>query len=166
MRAILWTMDELVALREALVAAEEPLQRGEFVELRRYERDGRSVHLVLTPRFEKLARRARIWRSPGLLTTLKNAGYGFDPARARSLGGRDGIFLLDRGHDNAMTRKIYERFLDREDAEVQAIAAYLAAGPGELQAVRLVSHHLRLLGLLHRDEADWLVIVDLDRRSR
>lgn len=159
-------MDELAALREALSAAEAPLQRGEFVELRRYERDGRSLRLVLTPRFERLARRARIWRSPGLLATLKNAGYGFDPARARSLGGRDGIYLLDRGHDNPMTRKIFERFLDREVAEVHAIAALVAAEPGQLQAVRLVSHHLRLLGLLHRGEADWLVIVDLDRRSR
>jgi hypothetical protein len=33
----------------------------------------------------------------------------------------------------------------------------------ELQAVRLVSHHLRLLGVLARGEAeDWLVLVDPD----
>jgi hypothetical protein len=30
--------------------------------------------------------------------------------------------------------------------------------------VRLVSHHLRLLGVLARkDDADWLVLVDCDR---
>jgi hypothetical protein len=33
-----------------------------------------------------------------------------------------------------------------------------------LLPVRLVSHHMRLLGVLaHKDGADWLIIVDCDR---
>ncbi|MEZ4450792.1 MAG: hypothetical protein R3B09_15025 [Nannocystaceae bacterium] len=159
-------MDDLDALQEQLRAAEADLAAGELVALRPIERDGRAIHVVLTPRFYKLAQRARLWRSSALPITLKNAGYGFDPARARSLGGRDGIFLLDRGHDGPMTRKIYGGFLDRPERGADEVAAYLGATLEELQAVRLVSHHLRLLGVLRRRPgAEWLVIVDLDRRG-
>lgn len=159
-------MDELAALQEHLRTAEARLSTEEFFALPPTERDGRAMHVVLTRRLFKLAQRARIWRSTAIPITLKNAGYGFDPARARSLGGRDGIFLLDRGHGGAMTRKVYARFLDRDDSGAAEVAAYLDAPLGELQPVRLVSHHLRLLGVLHRKPtADWLVLVDFDRRE-
>ncbi|WAS96494.1 hypothetical protein [Nannocystis punicea] len=159
-------MDELADLRAALDAAEERLTTDEFAELPAAERDGRTIRVVLTRRFLKAARRARIWRGSALAITLKNARYGFDPTRARSLGGRDGVYLLDRTVDNSMTRKIYGQFLDRPDSGVAEVARFLAATPAELQAIRLVSHHLRLLGVLYRGaSADWLVIVDFDRRA-
>ncbi len=159
-------MDELAALHEVLDAAEARFAAEEFVELPAARRDGRTIRVVLTRRFYKLARRARLWRGAALAITLKNAGYGFDPARARSLGGRDGVFLLDRGHDNAMTRKIYRRYLDRPESGASEVAAFLSTTLAELQAIRLVSHHMRLLGVLHRTaEADWLVLVDFDRRE-
>lgn len=55
--------------------------------------------------------------------------------------------------------------LQHELAEVEA---RLASEPFvALQAVRLVSHQLRLLGVLHhKPDADWLAIIDLDRRER
>lgn len=159
-------MDEVAALQQALDSAEARLATEEFAELPATERDGRTIRVVVTRRFYKLARRARIWRGVALAVTLKNAGYGFDPARARSLGGRDGVFLLDRGHDNEMTRKIFRRFLDRPDSGAAKIAEFLSTTLGELQAIRLVSHHMRVLGLLYRStETDWLVIVDFDRRA-
>jgi len=159
-------MDELAAVREALDAAEARLVTDEFAELPATERDGRTIRVFLTRRFYKLARRARIWRAAALVITLKNARYGFDPTRARSVGGRDGVFLLDRGIDNTMTRKIYGQFLDRPGSGAAEVAAFLAAPPAELQAIRLVSHHMRLLGVLHRGAAtDRLVIVDFDRRG-
>jgi len=159
-------MDELATLQEALDAAEERLATEAFAELPAIDRDGRAIHVVLTRRFYKLARRARVWRGRALAITLKNAGYGFDPIRARSLGGRDGVFLLDRGHDNAMTRKLYDRFLDRPDSDAAEVAAFLSTTVAELQAIRIVSHHMRLLGVMHRGAAgDWLVVVDFDRRA-
>ncbi|MDC0670560.1 hypothetical protein [Nannocystis radixulma] len=162
---VMW-MDELAELREALDAAEARFTADEFVELPAAERDGRTIRVVLTRRFYRLARRARIWRGAALVITLKNARYGFDPNRARSLGGRDGVFLLDRGIDNSMTRKIYGQFFDRTYSGAAEVAAFLSATLAELQAIRLVSHHMRLLGVLYRGtSADWLVIVDFDRRA-
>ncbi|MDC0718842.1 hypothetical protein [Nannocystis bainbridge] len=158
--------DELAALRLALDAAAAQLQTDAFAELPPVERDGRTLRVVLTRRFFKLTRRARIWQAPALPITLKNARYGFDPTRARSLGGRDGVFLLDRSIDNTMTRKLYGQFLDRPDSGAAEVAAFLSADLSELQAIRLVSHHLRLLGVLHRGPAvDSLVLVNFDRRA-
>ena len=159
-------MDDLGALRAALDAAESRLESESFVALPPFVRDGRALHVVLSARFYEVARRARVWKSPAVVVTLKNAGYGFDPAHARSLGGRDGIFLLDRGVDSPMSRKMYARFLDREGSGAAEVAAWLEAPLAELQPVRLVSHHLRLLGVLHRGrDVDRLVLVDLDRRE-
>ena len=159
-------MDELAALRIEIAGTEARLAAGEFAPLPAFERDGRVLLVVLTPRFYKLARRAKLWRSTAMLVTLKNAGYGFEPTRARSLGGRDGIFLLDRGHDGPMSRKMYGRFLDRGDSGAAEVATYLGTSIEQLDAVRLVSHHLRLLGVLSRGPtADRMAIVDLDRRD-
>lgn len=160
-------MDDLKTLQDELTAAEARLTTDPYVALRPVARDGRPLQVVLTQRFHRLARRARLWRSTALLVTLKNAGYGFDPAHARSLGGRDGIFLIDRSVDGPMTRKLYTKFLDRADSGAAELAAWLAAPLAQLQPVRLVSHHLRLLGVLHRGEStDRLALVDLDRRER
>ena len=160
-------MDDLTTLRSELDEAEARLAAAEFTPLHPVERDGRPLTVVLTRRFHKIAKRARLWPSTALLVTLKNAGYGFDPVRARSVGGRDGIYLLDRTIDNPMTRKLYAKFLDRKDSGATELAAHLGAPLASLQAVRLVSHHLRLLGVLHRGpSADQLAIVDLDRRER
>jgi len=132
---------------------------GDFV------RNDRITRVALTDRLRTRARRGRLWNSPRFLAALRNASYGFDPARARSSGGQDGIFLLDRTYvpRNAMMKKIFDRFLDRPGSGVDKIAGALEVRPGDLQAVRVVSHRLRLLGVLCRKgRVDWIVLVDLD----
>jgi hypothetical protein len=98
--------------------------------------------------------------------TLKNAASGYDEQKARGVGGRDGIFLLDRAFRpaNEMMRKLFDRFFDNPTSGATELAAALGVPLVALLPVRLVSHHLRLLGVLaRRSDADWLVLVDCDR---
>lgn len=148
-----------------LARIEAELPGKPFVIAHAFERDGRALHLGVTDRLRRVAKRGRVWKSNAFLTALKNAEYGFDESRARSVGGADGIFLLDRHYEpkNEMMRKIFDRFIDKETERVDAIARELNARPDQLRAARLVSHHLRLLGLLHsNEEGDWLILVDYD----
>ncbi len=63
-----------------------------------------------------------------------------------------------------MMRKLFDRYLDKPGSGAGEIAGALGVPLAELLPVRLVSHHLRLLGVLARkDDADWLVLVDCDR---
>ena len=101
-----------------------------------------------------------------MLGTLKNAAYGFDESRARSVSGRDGIYIVDRDFDppNEMMRKLFDRYLDKPGSGAEEVAASLDVPVADLLPVRLVSHHLRLLGVLARKaDADCLVLVDCDR---
>jgi hypothetical protein len=100
-----------------------------------------------------------------MLAALKNASWGFDPQKARSSGGSDGIFLIDRDFRpaNSMMRKIFDRFLDNPDSDAMEIAESFGTGVSDLKAIHLVAHHLRLLGVLIEGDEDWLVLVDCDR---
>jgi hypothetical protein len=93
--------------------------------LHTYDRDGQRLHLALTARLRKRAK--KVWCSPPFLTALKNAEYGFDDGRARSQGGADGIFLLDRTFRpaNEMMRKMFDQYLDRPDKGTAEVAAGL-----------------------------------------
>jgi len=148
------------------VAGVENRFAGEpFVHLHTVERGARPLQIALTERLRHRARRERRWKSVPFLTALKNVEYGFDETKARSLGGADGIFLLDRGFAprNEMVRKLFDRYLDRPGSGVDEVAATLGARREQLLAARVVSHHMRLLGVLWRGpSADWLVLVDLD----
>jgi hypothetical protein len=54
--------------------------------------------------------------------------------------------------------------IPRAEGAVIALASALYVALGDLLPGRLVSHHMRLLGVLARhDDADWLVLVDCDR---
>ena len=157
---------ELAEAKERLKAIEDALPEQPWVVFHTFEREGRPLHLALTARLEKRARKEGVWRSREMFATLKNAVYGFDEELARSVGGRDGIFLLDRTFRpaNQMMRKIFNRFLDKPGSGAEELAAALSVSLAELLPVRLVSHHLRLLGVLARkDDADWLVLVDCDK---
>ena len=157
---------ELAEAKNRLKAIEDALADAPFVEFHAFERAGRTLHLALTQRLRKYARKEGVWRSREMLAALKNAAYGFDERQARSVGGRDGIFLLDRTFRpaNEMMRKLFDRFLDNPGSSAKELAAALGTPLAELLPVRLVSHHLRLLGVLaRREEADWLVLVDCDR---
>lgn len=157
---------ELAEAKKRLRAIEPALPNVPFVEFHAFEREGRTLHVALTERLRKAARKEGVWKSREMLASLKNAAYGFQESQARSVGGRDGIFLLDRTFRpaNAMMRKLFDRFLDRPDSGAEELAAALETPLAELLPVRLVSHHLRLLGVLARGETeDWLVLVDCDR---
>lgn len=155
-------LDDLRALLEQV---EPELAAAPFVVVQTFERDGRRLHVGVTERLRRAARRGRVWKSAAFLTALKNAAYGFDEAKARSLGGADGIFLLDRSFSprNEMMRRLFDRFLDRSGGDAEALARALGADVAQLLPVRLVSHHMRLLGVLHRRaDSDTLVLVDYD----
>ena len=148
-----------------LEAVESKLSDEPFIVAHTFERNDRKLHLGVTERLRRIAKRGRVWKSSAFLTALKNAEYGFDETHARSSGGSDGIFLIDRSFSprNEMMRKIFDKFLDKADAEVAEIARQLKTNAENFRAVRLVSHHLRLLGLLYQDASDdWIVLVDYD----
>ena len=155
----------LVEAKQKVAAITPGLGDAPFLVLHTFERNGRSLHLALTERFYRACRKGHVWQSQAFLTAIKNAEYGFDPQLTRSRGGRDGIFLLDRSYTpkNAMMTKLFDRYLDVPDRGADQIAKALGTQIDHLQATRLVSHHLRLLGLLWQDtDADWLVLVDYD----
>lgn len=154
----------LEKLRSVVRAIESDLPNHPFVVAHVFTRDGRNLHLGLTNRLRQKCRKRHVWNSKSFLTALKNAEYGFDETLARSVGGRDGVFLVDRDYrpQNAMQQKLFDQYLDKPDSGVQAVADALNTSVDALQAVRLVSHHMRLLGVLWRDNDDWLILVDFD----
>lgn len=155
----------LDALKARLAAIEADLATAAFVVVHTFERDGRRLRVCVTERLRRAARRGRVWKGPAFLTALKNAAYGLDEAKARSLGGADGVFLLDRTFTpkNEMMRKLFDRYLDRPGSGAEALAGALGVSPRELLPVRVVSHHMRLLGVLQRGEdEDSMVLVDYD----
>lgn len=152
---------DLAELKERLDAVDD----AEMAELVTFPTPFGAVTVWITARLRKACRKGKVWKSPGMLTALKNAGYGLDPARQRSRGGADGIFLLDRAFrpENEMMRKVFDRFLDKPDPLVTTIATSFGVAPGVLSPVRVVSHHLRLLGVLAtQGAAAQLVLVDYD----
>lgn len=160
--------NEQPTLREQLRALEPALVDAPFVCLVRYERNGRGLNVCVTERLRRAAVKEGVWRSHEMVTALENGRYGFDLERARSVGGRDGVFVVDRDFRpaNAMMKKLFDRYLDKPDSGAETVASELGCALSDLVAVRLVSHHMRLLGVLARSPRtadDTLVLVDVDR---
>ncbi len=157
---------ELAQVKELLNGIEHALPEALFVELYPFERDDRTLHVALTERLRKAARKMGVWRSREMLATLKNASYGFHANQSRTVGGRDGIFVIDRGFrpPNEMMHKLFDQYLDKPGSGAEEVATALGVSFSDLIPVRLVSHHMRLLGVLARLSGDdWLVLVDCDR---
>ena len=157
---------EVSDCKQRLREIEPQLAGSTLVLFAAFDREGRRLHLALTDRLRRAARKEGVWNSREMATALKNAAYGFDEERARSAGGADGIFILSRSYrpPNAMMRKLFDRFLDKPGSGAEELAASLGVPVSDLVPVRLVSHHLRLLGVLSRAaQEDWLVLVDCDR---
>lgn len=157
-----------MALQDAkhrIEAVEHQLEGSPFVVACTFERNGQKLNVALTDRLRRACKRGRVWKSKAFLTAFKNAAYGFDPSHAASPGGSDGIFVLTRDHvpKNTMMTKIFDQFLDTANGSCDTLAAHLGVNKHTLVPVRLVSHHMRLLGVLltARDE-DLLVLVDYD----
>lgn len=124
---------------------------------------GRPMRLYLTDRLRRLARKDRAWCSRGMLSTLKNASYGFHENACRSRRGRDGVFLIDRLFvpRNQLLDKLFDQFLDKRGSGVEDIAGAFGVRVSELVPVGLGSHHMRLLGVLARaTEFDQLALVE------
>jgi hypothetical protein len=156
---------ELAELKERLVEIEDRLEAEQVVELGRFDTPAGPMVVLITERLRKRCRKGKVWKSNAMLTALKNIQYGLDRTRPRSRGGSDGVFLLDRGFQppNAMMNKLFDRFLDKPDPLVAVIRARLSASAGELVPVRVVSHHMRLLGVLvERAGGGQLTLVDYD----
>ena len=159
---------ELNDIKQKIEAVEDGLPHAPFVIFDRVTRNERTLTVALTERLRRLARKGGVWKAKGFLTAVKNIYYGLDDRRLMSRGGRDGIFLLGRTFQpkNDMMRKIFDRYLDKKGSGAEAVAKTLGASVHDLIGVRVVSHHLRLLGVLHRAEKeDWLVLVDYDRQK-
>lgn len=157
---------ELAEVKDRLKTIEDALDDAPFVLFHTFEESARPLNLALTGRLRKHARKDGVWRSREMLATLKNGAYGFDERQARSVRGRDGVFLMDRDFrpPNEMMRKLFDRFLDHPDSGASELADAVGVALDQLLPVRLVSHHMRLLGVLARkDDGDWLVLVDCDR---
>ena len=156
---------DLEEAKRAIEAVEDELQDEPVVAAHTFDRDGRSLHVALTDRLRRIARKGRVWKSKAMLSAFKNSAYGYDESQASSPGGYDGIFRLTRDHKpaNAMMKKIFDRFLDRDGSGAKAIADFIGTPLESLIPVRVVSHHMRLLGVLYRGETeDTLVLVDYD----
>jgi hypothetical protein len=119
----------------------------------------------ITESLQRSCRKGHVWKSKPLLTAFKNAEYGFDEKRSYSPGGSDGVFVITRDHkppDNMM-KKLFDQYIDRPNSGIGNVVDQLGTSIDRLIPVRLVSHHMRLLSLLHRQEdKDELVLVDYD----
>jgi len=156
---------DLKKAKELIEAIEIDLLDSVYVIAYTFEKGGRRLHLALTERLKRKCKKAKIWKSKELLTAFKNAKYGFDPMNAKSSGGKDGVFILSRKYQprNEMMKKIFDRFLDKPDDLALKIAEESHVKLRDLSAVRLVSHHMRLLGVLKRGKKeDTIILVDFD----
>ncbi|MEZ5427736.1 MAG: hypothetical protein R2747_15815 [Pyrinomonadaceae bacterium] len=103
-----------------------------------------------------------------MLTTLNNASYGFDSLNSRSRSGSDGIFKIDENFKpiNSMIKKLFNKFLNKPDKLIPFIEKYFNTTIDQFIPVRLVSHHMRLLGLLFIDgNKQNLILVDFDNEK-
>jgi hypothetical protein len=129
------------------------------------------IEVRLAAQFFKRARKEKALSTPWIGQALANVRYGYDPKNSESPGGADGIFNVGRKHKpaNEMVRKLYDRFLDTEKG--RAVVCAHGMDPDDVLGVRVVSHHLRLLGFLALDARgkrllQKLLLVDLDVNRR
>ena len=158
-------MEGLAELKCRLTEIEAKLADSTFVVLHTCQTPAGPLRVAVTDRLRRAARKARVWKSTSMLTALKNARYGFRSDRPRSRGGLDGVFRIDRSFrpKNAMMRILFDGLLDKPNSEAPSIAGALSTRVEDLVPVRLVSHHMRLLGVMAPgDPEPTLVLLDLD----
>ena len=159
---------KLEEAKQRLRAAEQNLRESGLAEFATVETPHGHLRVVVSHRLRRRCRKAGVWASAQMLTALKNIAYGFDEAASRSRGGADGIFRIDRGYRpaNSMMKKVFDQFLDKPDPLVSTIATMLGSTPDVWVPVRVVSHHMRLLGVLDRRTTESvLVLIDYDNEK-
>ncbi len=109
-----------------------------------------NLTVYITDRFVAKCKKGKVWNTPALFSTLGNCEYGFDVQKMKSPGGKDGIFSIDRNYTpkNEMQKKIFDQFLDKDHPLLKTICGISKRNAAEAKAVRVVSHHMRLLGVL------------------
>ena len=155
----------LTEAKNKLREIETELSGQHIVEFECFQTPFGDLTVSVTDRLQRICRKGKVWKSNPMLTALKNATYGYNPDSTRSRGGADGIFLLDRGHHptNSMMVKIFAKFLDKPDPLVRTILTNYNLDTRDLLPVRLVSHHMRLLGVLfEKNSMKHLILVDFD----
>jgi hypothetical protein len=140
---------DLAETKQRLEAADAQLANSPVAPFAEISTPHGKLRVLVTDRLRRRCRKSKLWGAPPMLATLKNAAYGFDESKPRSRGGVDGIFLVDRRFRpvNSMMTKLFAGFLDKPDALVEELVTWLDASPATWTPVRLVSHHLRLLGV-------------------
>lgn len=93
---------DLAEVKRKVKELEPSLSEAPWQVLHTFERNGRFLVVALTDRLRKAARKAGLWNSKEMAATLKNATYGLEPDQARSAGGRDGIYRIDRDYRPGM----------------------------------------------------------------
>lgn len=127
----------------------------------------RELKVYLSRSLKKQARKSKTWKSKEFCITLRNVKYGLDGETSRSKGGRDGVYLLDRNFTprNEMQKRIFDRFIDSQSSDYSEILKALKISHNGTQAIRVVSHHMRLVGIYRSHESeDILVLVDVDTK--
>lgn len=130
--------------------------------------NGKPFKVYLSGSLKKHARKARVWKTNEFCLTLRNVKYGLDQNSTKSKGGRDGVYLLDRNFRpaNEMQKRIFDQFIDKPSSDYAAIVDALELAHERVRAVRVVSHHMRIVGIHHSSSTeDILVLVDVDRKS-
>jgi len=101
-----------------------------------------------TPSFLSAIKKQKLDKSSLLYKALLNLRYGYDPIKANSPGGKDGIFSVTEDYKpkNEMVKKLYDRYIKIEKGinELQLFGM----DPKKTKGVRVVSHGLRLLGFI------------------
>ncbi|MCK9995284.1 MAG: hypothetical protein KAH56_03275 [Candidatus Krumholzibacteria bacterium] len=159
---------DLAAAKEKLQIAEVVLDVRPLAFFAEFDTPYGELKVTVTERLRRKCRKGRVWKSVAMLTALKNAVYGFDAKAPRSRGGADGIFRVDRNHRpaNSMMKKLFDKFLEKSDPLVPLLANELGSPPENWIPVRLVSHHMRLLGVLSISKSTaHLALIDYDNEK-
>lgn len=151
--------------KQRIIEIENDLKNKGIIEFNRAMVNGRSQITYITSLLKKNCKKKRVWKSKEFLITLKNINYGIDNSNFRSKSGKDGIFILDRNYlpKNEMQRKIFDQFIDKENSDFKEILKELDLPENRLNAIRVVSHHMRLLGIhFAGKDSDIIVLVNYD----
>jgi hypothetical protein len=156
---------EIKEAKKKLEVCEKLLEKENLVEFAFLDTGNQKLQLYLSSLLKKNCSKKRIWKSKAFFITLKNIKYGIDLFNFKSKGGRDGIFVIDRSYTpkNMMQKKIFDQFIDNENSDFNQIVNRMNFSSDDINAVRIVSHHMRLLGIHQRiDGIDKIVLVDFD----
>ncbi len=160
---------ELADVRRKLASTEPVLAEEPMATLGEFDTPHGRLSVIVTARLRKKCRKGKVWKSIAMLSALKNVAYGFDAQAPRSRGGVDGVFRVDRSFRpaNSMMKKLFGGFIDKPDPLIPLLVGALGAPVEEWIPVRLVSHHLRLLGVLSQGRSGALLaLVDQDSDKR